>query len=142
MLFSSEHYRELLMPRHRRLCELAHADDCDVIYHSDGDVSGAIPHLLECGTDYLHPLEVKAGVDVLELKQARGDRLALMGNTDARLLQDNNREALGAEIRAKIPEAMDRGRYVYQSDHSIPPGTRRDTYRFALDLVREVGGGD
>jgi uroporphyrinogen decarboxylase len=139
LLFSPEHYRQLLMPFHRRLCDLAHRHGCQVIYHSDGDVTQALPLLVECGIDCLHPLEVKAGMDVVALKREWGSRLAFMGNIDARLFQANDRAGLEDEIRAKIPLAMARGGYVYHTDHSVPPGTQLDTYRFALKLVRRYG---
>ncbi len=139
MLFSPKHYRKLLMPFHRRLCDLAHRYHCQVIYHSDGDFSRAIPMLLECGVDCLHPLEVKAGMDVRELKKEWGDRVALIGNIDARLFQENDLAGLEAEILAKLPVAMEGGGYIFHSDHSIPPGTRLDTYRHALDLALRHG---
>lgn len=139
LLFSPRHYREVLMPFHRRLCQLAHRHGCQVIYHSDGDVTQAIPLLVECGVDCLHPLEVKAGIDVVALKAEWGDRLAFMGNIDARLFQANDRAGLEEEIRTKVPAAMADGGYVYHSDHSIPPGTTLETYRYALKLVERHG---
>jgi uroporphyrinogen decarboxylase len=139
LLFSPHHYRQILMPFHRRLCDLAHRHGCHVIYHSDGNVAQAIPMLLECGVDCLHPLEVKAGMDVVALKREWGDRLAFMGNIDARLLQANDRAGLEAEVRAKIPAAMAGGGYIYHSDHSVPPGTTLETYRCVMDLVRRLG---
>ncbi len=139
LLFSPKHYQDVLMPFHRRLCKLAHRHGSQVIYHSDGDVTQAIPLLIECGIDCLHPLEVKAGMDVVALKRRFADRLAFMGNIDARLFQDNDLEGLEAEIKAKVPEAMQGGGYIYHSDHSIPPGTKLKTYHFALEVVRQVG---
>lgn len=139
LLFSPKHYQSVLMPFHRRLCELAHRYGCQVIYHSDGNVTQALPFLVQCGVDCLHPLEVKAGMDVVVLKQEWGDKLAFMGNIDARLFSANDLAGLEAEIRRKIPVAMAGGGYVYHSDHSIPPGTKLDTYRYALELVRHYG---
>lgn len=99
----------------------------------------AIPFLLEAGIDCLQPLGVKAGMDVRHLKQEYGNRLAFMGNIDAGLFQENDRVGLEAEIRSKILIAMKGGCYVYYSDHSIPPGTTLETYRYALELVHHYG---
>jgi uroporphyrinogen decarboxylase len=76
---------------------------------------------------------------VVARKRRWGDRLAFMGNIDARLFQSNDLAGLEVEIRTKIPPAMRGGGYVYHSDHSVPPGTRLDTYRFALDLAQCYG---
>lgn len=139
MMFSPRHYRKLLLPFHVRLCDLAHSYGAQVIYHTDGDVTKAVPLLIEAGIDCLQPMEVKAGVDVRNLKTTYGDRLAFMGNIDARLFQENDIAGLEAEIHAKIPLAMEGSGYIYHSDHSIPPGTMFETYKFGLDLIRELG---
>jgi len=139
MMFSPRHYRKLLLPFHRRLCELAHSHGSQVIYHTDGKIDTAVPLLLEAGIDCLQPMEVKAGVDVRDLKTQYSDQVAFMGNIDARLFQENDLAGLAAEIRAKIPVAMTGSGYIYHSDHSIPPGTELETYRFALDLVKKLG---
>lgn len=139
MMFSPRHYRELLMPFHTRLCDLAHRHGSQVIYHTDGNISKGIPLLVEAGVDCLHPMEVKAGMDVRQLKKDYGDQLSFMGNIDARLFQDNDKVGLEKEIREKLPVAKRGSGYIYHSDHSIPPGTKLDTYQYALGLVKELG---
>ena len=139
MLFSPRHYQKYLQPYHKRLCDLAHRFGAQVIYHSDGNINKAVPLLIDAGVDCLHPMEVKAEMDVLELKRLYGHQLAFMGNIDARLFQSNDLPGLEKEIRQKLPQAMRGGGYIYHSDHSIPPGTRFDTYRYALDLIRKIG---
>jgi uroporphyrinogen decarboxylase len=139
MLFSPRHYCTLLQPFHKRMCDLAHRYGAQVVYHSDGNLERAIPHLLDTGIDCLQPLEVKADMDVRQLKKQYGDRLAFMGNIDARLFQENDLAGLEAEIRAKLPPAMAGGGYLYHSDHSIPAGTTLKTYQFALELVYHYG---
>lgn len=139
MLFSPKMYRELLLPFHKRYCEAAHRHGCQVIYHSDGNCGAVIPCLIEAGVDCIHPLEVKAGMDVRELKKIYGDQLAFIGNIDARLFQANDRPGLEAEIRNKVPVAMQGSGYIFHSDHSIPPGTLMETYEFGLALAKEIG---
>lgn len=139
MLFSPKHYESLLMPFHARLADLAHQSGADLIYHSDGNLKAAIPYLIEAGADCLHPLEVKAGMDIQVLKAKYGDKISFMGNIDARLFQTNDLAGLEAEIKSKLPSAMEGGGYIYHSDHSIPPGTNLETYKFALRLIRELG---
>jgi uroporphyrinogen decarboxylase len=139
MLFAPDTYRSLLQPFHARLASLAHQDDAHLIYHTDGNPMAVLPDLIDAGVDCLQPMEVKAGMDVLELKRQYGDKLAFMGNIDARHYQNNDIDGLRQEIERKIPAAMEDGGYIYHSDHSIPPGTTLETYVFALNLVRELG---
>ena len=139
MMFSPDTYRSLLKPFHARLADLAHGSEAHLIYHTDGNPTAVLPDLIEAGIDCLHPMEVKAGMDVLDLKNKFGDQVVFMGNIDARFFQKNDLEGLEREIRSKIPAAMEGGGYIYHSDHSIPPGTTLETYEFAMNLVRELG---
>ena len=139
MLFSPRHYCHILQPFHQRMCNLAHSYGAQVIYHSDGNLNRAIPHLLEAGIDCLQPMEVKANMNVVQLKKQYGDQLSFMGNIDARLFQENDLIGLEKEISTKIPAAMMNGGYIYHSDHSIPAGTSLKTYQYALELVKHYG---
>ncbi len=138
-MISPAMYRELLMPFHIRLNAMAHAAGCDTIHHSDGDLHALLPHLIEAGFDCFHPLEVKAGMDVRNVKRLYGDRAAFMGNIDARLFQANDLAGLEREIREKVPGAAAGGGYLYHSDHSVPPGVRLATYRRAMELLDHYG---
>jgi len=132
-------YREFVMPHHKRLADAAHSKGCEVIYHGCGNNNKLVPLFIEAGIDCLQPMEVKAGMDVRELKRDYGDVMSFMGNIDARLFQSNDREGLEREIRDKITVAKQGGGYIYHSDHSIPPGTTLDTYRFAMECVERWG---
>lgn len=138
-MISPAMYREVLMPFHRRMTAMAHAAGCDTIYHSDGDLHVLFPHLIEAGFDCFHPLEVKANMDVRELKALHGGRAAFMGNIDARLFQANDLTGLEREIREKVTIAKAGGGYLYHSDHSVPPGVTLATYRRAMELLDHYG---
>lgn len=138
-MISPAMYREILMPFHKRLTAMAHAAGCDTIFHSDGDLHALFPHLIEAGFDCFHPLEVKANMDVRELKRLYGDRAAFMGNIDARLFQTNDLAGLEREIRDKVTAAKAGGGYLYHSDHSVPPGVTLATYRRAMELLDHYG---
>jgi uroporphyrinogen decarboxylase len=138
-MVSPQGYCDLLQPFHRRLCAMVHAAGGEAIFHSDGNLHGLLPHLIEAGWDCIQPLEVKAGMDVRQLKAQYGDRVALMGNIDARLFQQNDLAGLEAEIRDKVTVAKEGGGYLYHSDHSVPPGVTFETYRRALELVDHYG---
>ena len=48
-------------------------------------------------------------------------------------------EAIEAELRDKIPAAMEGGGYIYHSDHSIPPEVSLETYLHAMKVLDEIG---
>lgn len=138
-LFSPRMYRELLKPAHTRACDFFHAHGLKVILHSCGCVKGLIPDLIEAGFDCLQPLEVKAGMDLVELKKQYGDRLAFMGGIDVRKMSDPNPAAIEEEIRTKITVAKQGGGYIYHSDHSVPDDVSFSQYCRVIDLVHQYG---
>ncbi len=105
-----------------------------VLFHSDGKLHQALPMILEAGFVGLHPLERKAGCDLIEFADKYGDQLIFIGGLDVRILETNDRELIGREIK-QLLEAMKTRQvgYVFGSDHTITPKVKYDTYRFALD---------
>ena len=139
LLFSPRHFDEQLRPTFRRLFDHFRADGKPVILHCCGRVRDLIPRFIEDGLTCLQPLEVKAGMDVVELKRDFGDKMAFMGGIDVRAMADSDPSVIEAEIKAKIPAAKKGGGYVYHSDHSVPNNVSFDQYRRVLDLVRKYG---
>lgn len=136
---SPKHYREFVLPCHKRLFDEFHRRNMPVIFHSDGDIRPLLPHFIEAGVDMLNPLESRAGMDVRELAPQYGERLGFCGNIDVTVLATNDREQIRAELESKMRAAMPYRGYMYHSDHSIPPGVSLETYRFVLDEVRRIG---
>lgn len=138
-LFSPRTYKELIFPNDRRVCEFFKAHGMPVILHSCGQVATLIPKLIEAGYACLEPLEVKAGMDVVDLKKRYGRDLAFMGGIDVRAMSDPDPRAIEREIASKVPTAMQGGGYIYHSDHSVPDTVSLERYIHTLDLVRGYG---
>jgi uroporphyrinogen decarboxylase len=105
--------------------------------HSCGDVRPFLPELIEIGLDALNPMEVKAGMDPIYVKENFGDKLLLRGGFDP---QDwDKHDKTEAIIRERLPVLMSGGGYLFASDHSIPDSVSLDDYRFVIDLAKELG---
>jgi uroporphyrinogen decarboxylase len=132
-------YREIILPGHRLTVQWAKARQLPVILHSCGYIEPLIPGLLEAGIDCLQVIEVKAGMDLLKLYQAYGDRLSFMGGIDVRVLYNNDRHEIDAELEKKIPIVKGHYGYVLHSDHSIPSNVTHDTYQYFIDKGVALG---
>jgi uroporphyrinogen decarboxylase len=135
--FSLSAYREILKPVHKRAIDWAHARGLKAHLHSCGDVNPFVPELLEIGLDALHPLEVKAGMNPVELKKKYGDRLVLHGGINAVLWDD--KEAIIAEIARVVPEMKERGGYIFSSDHSVPSSVSLENFREIVTAAKKYG---
>lgn len=132
-------YRELIWPDHRQLCDWAHAHQMKVIYHTDGDVRMVLDLLLAAGVDGLQPLEAKAHMDVRRLASSYGNRLAFFGNIDVRILASGDLQAIEEEVRSKLLAGKATRRYMYHSDHSVPPNVSWQTYLLLIVLLDRYG---
>jgi uroporphyrinogen decarboxylase len=137
-LFSPQMYREILYPFHRRLMQYFVGRGLPIVYHSDGDIREVIPDLIAAGVRCIQPLESKAGMDLLELKRAYGDRLVMMGGVDFDRIARGPEEA-EREIREKVGRGKEGGGYIYHSDHSIPPTLSLEEYQRVRKLIRIHG---
>lgn len=139
LLFSPNHYQEQLLPSDKLICDYFRSKDMPVILHSCGCVKELIPYLIEAGFSCLQPLEVKAGMDVRELKREYGERLCFMGGIDVRLMRANDPNFIEKEIEDKFKVAKKGGGYIYHSDHSIPKDVSFQQYKRVMKLVRKYG---
>jgi uroporphyrinogen decarboxylase len=133
--------REIILPYYKELFGMFKQDyGLPVILHSCGDIRRAVPLIIEAGVDCLQPMEAKAGVNVLELADTYGNKLAYMGNIDVTVLNQNDKKKVRAEVERKMGGMIQRRMpYILHSDHSIPPDVRLATYQFMLELHREQG---
>ncbi len=131
--------RRLYFPWLTAAAARCHAAGRPVILHSDGDVLRAIPDLLGCGIDALHPIEPKC-MDIAAVKRLYGDRLALLGNLD---LGYTLTRGTPAEVRQAVRELMrdvaPGGGFLLGSANSITNYVPLDNFRAMLDAAREYG---
>ena len=132
-------YRALIYPAHKKLFDFAHSRGLPVVLHCDGYVEALIPSLIEAGINCLQPIEAKAGMDLVKLKQRFGDQIALIGGMDERVLETNDRRAVEAQLLEKLPGAMEGSGYVLQVDHSVSPLVNYETYRYFVERGLEIG---
>jgi uroporphyrinogen-III decarboxylase len=101
-------------------------------------VSRIFEDFIEIGVDAYNPLEAKAGMDVVELRQRFGHRIGFCGNMDVQLWASGSREELRAAVLRKLNAAKGGG-LVFQSDHSVPGNVSGESYEYVVGLVRRHG---
>jgi uroporphyrinogen decarboxylase len=83
LMFSPAQIREFLLPRMKRMIDLAHQAGVYVFHHSDGSIVKIIPDMLAAGIDVLNPIQWRCkDMDRSRLKRLYGDRLVFHGGVD------------------------------------------------------------
>ena len=132
-------YRHFIQPAHKLTCDFAHSKNLKVLMHSCGFIEPLLPYMVEAGIDCLQAMEIKAGMDLLRIYKNFGDKIALMGGIDVRVIYSNDRAAIDRELEAKIPVVKEGFAYFLQSDHSIPNTVEYDTYKYFIERGLELG---
>ncbi|NCP30723.1 MAG: hypothetical protein COY42_21310 [Armatimonadetes bacterium CG_4_10_14_0_8_um_filter_66_14] len=135
--FSLPMYRDILKLAQQRAIDWAHEKGIVAHLHSCGNINELMPDLVDMGLDALNPLEVKAGMDPVDLKRRYAGKLVLDGGLNAMLWDDLDR--IEAEIRRLLPILKESGGYIFREDHSIPDSVSLENYRGIVQLAKELG---
>lgn len=140
LLMSREHIREFLLPRMRRIMDLAHEAGAHVFHHSDGAVLDIIPDMIEAGIDVLNPVQWRCkGMDRRALKENFGHKLVFHGAMDnQQTLPFGSVEDVKQEAADNIRILGQGGGYILAPCHNIqavsPPENVVAMYEAAYEL--------
>lgn len=138
LFFSPDYWRMYFKPWVKQMTDLAHAHGLMVIYHGCGNINLILEDYIEMGIDAMNPLEAKADLDAVTLRQTYGHRLGMCGNSDIQIWETGDREKIRTEVLRKLRAAQGGG-YIFQSDHSVSSSVSGATYDYIVKLVREYG---
>jgi uroporphyrinogen decarboxylase len=138
LFFAPDYWREHFKPWVEAMVNCCHAHGLPVIYHGCGNVSAIFDDYVEIGIDAYNPLEVKAGMDVVELRRRYGHRIGFCGNLNVQAWERGDRREIRAEILRKL-QAGRGGGLILQSDHSVTSGVSGRTYEYIVNLIRNHG---
>lgn len=104
-----------------------------VVFHSDGNILPLLDMIVDAGVDAIQPVEPKAGMDILALRERYGDRLALIGGLDnAYVLPSGDRGRIEADLERVLAAGREGGLIV--GTHSIGPDVPIAAYDYLIEL--------
>jgi uroporphyrinogen decarboxylase len=129
---------DLIFPYFKELVDFFHSYDLTVVLHSCGNITDALPLMVDAGFDGLNPMEVKAGCELLKFAEKYADRLAFVGGLDVRIMESGDRDLMKKEI-TRIMSAMKAlgASYLFGSDHSLTPRISYADYQYCLQVYRD-----
>jgi uroporphyrinogen-III decarboxylase len=86
----------------------------------------------------MNPLEAKANLDAVELRNKFGHKLGICGNSNIMVWQSGDKGLIRKEVLRKLNAAKGGG-YIFQSDHSVAGNIFGHTYDYIVELVRKYG---
>lgn len=121
LLFSPKTIRTVLIPRMKRMIDLAHEAGVYVFFHSDGAIRPILPDMIAAGVDLLNPLQWRCtGMERDGLKRDFGGQVVLHGGVD-----NQHTLAFGSvdDVRDEVIDNIDvlgaGGGYILAPCHNI-----------------------
>lgn len=107
----------------------------NVFVDTDGDFRILIPHFLKVGVDGFLPMDVNAGMDIVEVRK-EFPTVKFIGAFN-KLVIAEGKEAIDAEFERLLP-VIRQGGYVPGSDHQVAPSTALADYQYFIEKLKEV----
>jgi uroporphyrinogen decarboxylase len=133
-MFSPKYLRQSFFPRLERIVDAYHRKGIPFIFHSDGNLMPILDDLVACGIDGLNPIEIAAGMDVVQIRR-RHPELVLVGGVDTTHLLPN---AEPPQVRKAVRELIELAgpRLLIGSSTEVGDDVPLDNFLAMIDEVQ------
>lgn len=140
LFISPRSYEKLFLPHIARMVKaFKEAGAARVVHHSDGDVRSLLDAWVDIGIDVVHPMEYRAGMDVVKLRERYGDKLAFIGGLCNTIILPSGTDDEVREHVLHVLSAAKEGGLVIGTGN-IGGDIPLERYEFVHLLLTEHGG--
>ncbi|MBN1445626.1 MAG: hypothetical protein JW957_05920 [Candidatus Omnitrophica bacterium] len=138
-MFSPKIFEKIFLPPYKKIVSsFKKAGAKKVILHCDGNVNSLLDMLIEAGIDGINPVEPKAGMDILKLREKYNNKLFYIGGVDnAAVLPSGDKEKIKSHILPIIEAGKNGG--IIIGTHSVSPDISVETYDYYYSVVQKYG---
>ncbi len=121
LMLSPGQVREFLLPRMKRMIDLAHEAGVYVFHHNDGAIRKILPDMIEAGIDVLNPVQWRCkGMEREGLKRDFGGKVIFHGAVDNQYtLPFGTVEEVRREVMDNLAILGEGGGYIIAPCHNI-----------------------
>jgi len=140
LLFSPAQIHEFLIPRMKRMIDLAHQAGVLVFHHNDGAIAQILPAMVEAGIDILNPVQWRCkGMDRKSLKRDFGGKIIFHGGMDNQYtLAFGSVDEVRQEVRDNI-DLLGRDGYILAPCHGLQAISPPENIVAMYETGREYG---
>ena len=142
LMFSKKHIRTFLLPRMKRMIDLAHQAGAFVFHHNDGSCRAILPDMIEAGINVLNPIQWRCrGMEREGLKADFGNQIIFHGGVDNQFtLPFGSLADVRQEVEDNLSILGAGGGYILAPCHNIqpvtPPENVVEMYKTCYELSR------
>ncbi len=130
--------RKYVFPWYEELASICKKKDLLFILHSDGNIWPIMEDLITIGFEAIHPIDPTC-MDIKEVKEKVGSKVALIGNVHTDLLASGRPEEVSELTKQRIKEIAPGGGYALGSGNSVPNWVRFENYQAMRETALRFG---
>jgi len=135
---SPKMFAEFVTPYLAEIVDAIHRLGVKAILHSDGDLRAILGQLVSTGLDGYQSIDPQGHMDIAEVKREYGDRLVLMGNVQASLLQEVDEDRIRESVRYAMRHGKPGGRFILSTSNCVFKGMPLESYHIMLDEYEKL----
>jgi uroporphyrinogen decarboxylase len=124
-------FERVYMPWLAEVADQVHAHGTPLLWHSCGDNRPLLDMMIEAGVDCYQ--SIQHTLDIREIKEKWGDRLALWGGFSTHSVVGGQPEELREQVRYSIKWCAPGGGFILGASHSVCVGAKKENYAAVLD---------
>jgi uroporphyrinogen decarboxylase len=132
-------FREFCVPYFKRFVQAIRPSGVLIYLHVCGKSGPILELMADTGVHCIEPLDPLGGVEVHDAKRRVGQRVALMGGLDTRLLAHGTLEQVRQDAMRVLTEGMPGGGYVLACGDMLPTETSPRKVRMLLEMTETIG---
>jgi len=138
LMIDPSFFRQYLFPWVKKMGNLCRERNIPFLYHSDGVLWEVLDDLIDCGVTALHPIEPKS-MDVAEVKQKAGGKLAVVGSIEVDTLCRGSKADVESLVKDRLRRAAPGGGFALGSSNSVPEYASVENYLTMLQVGDRLG---
>ncbi|MBN1488773.1 MAG: hypothetical protein JXA69_02555 [Phycisphaerae bacterium] len=136
-MISADHFREFVLPCHRRLVETFWNGEGELMVHLCGDASRHFPVLAE--TLGVTAFDTGFPIDLQQVREQLGPDILLQGGPTVSRLRDGPIRQIEDETRSLLNGPVKNGRFILCEANNLAPGTPPEHVRAMYEMARKHG---
>lgn len=132
-VFNPEFYSKHILPKQ---IQVVSKFTKPLITHSDGNMTPLLDEWLKLGQDAIHPIQPDV-MDIFEVKQKYGKKVALVGNVFMDNLVYKNPEEIEAQVENLIENIGAEGGYIISSSNSLTDNMKPENIMAIKNAIKK-----
>lgn len=138
-LIGPDLFREFCAPYLKRFVQAIKPNGVLIYLHVCGKSSPLFELMADTGVHCIEPLDPLGGVEVYDAKRRVGNRVALMGGLDTRLLAHGTVDEVRQDALRVLTEGMQAGGYILACGDMLPTETSPEKVQLLMEMCRTIG---